>query len=77
MLKGKTEPIEVFEPLDDAITDTDEYLIAHRLLVAEDPQAEAAFESLAKGRPGDALVAMHLVRLRNGQRGATIDLRLV
>ena len=50
-------------------------LAAYRLMCEQAPQAEAAFESLAASRPDDLVTEMHLSRMRDGERGATIDLR--
>lgn len=73
VLKGKTEPLMVHEPIDDAqegARDPDfleRYRRAFVLLAAEDPDALPAFVSLERGDPGDALVALHLRRLRAGE----------
>lgn len=78
MLKGKTEPVEAFEPLAGVQADapaTAAYLAAFELLRAEDPAAEAAFAALLEADPEDGLAAFHLDRLRRGERGATILLK--
>lgn len=76
MLKGKTDPVEVFEPLpsDDGAT-LDAYSGAYRRLVAGEPEAVEAFEALAEADPDDRLVAFHLGRLKAGETGTTLDLR--
>ena len=76
MLKGKTDPVEVFEPLpsDDGAT-LDAYSGAYRRLAAGEPEAVEAFEALAEADPHDRLVAFHLGRLKAGETGTTLDLR--
>ena len=70
MLKGKAEPVQVWNH--DPVGDADLRAAYGRAfaLLAEDPQAaRAAFEALAEaGAPGqgDPLVALHLTRLRAG-----------
>jgi adenylate cyclase len=76
MLKGKTDALEVFEPLpmDDGY-ELETYSGAYRSLLAGDPNAVSAFEALAEQTPGDPIVELHLARLRAGETGATLDLR--
>jgi adenylate cyclase len=77
VLKGKTESLMVFEPLQTAIvpvTPEAEYRQAYGLLKSEDPQASAAFEQLSVAYPEDPLVALHLKRLMSGERGELIVL---
>ena len=75
MLVGKSVPVTVFEPLPLGSPVDAPYLAAYDALQrsAEDTeQAKAAlqaFATLAAARPGDRLVAMHLVRLEAGERG--------
>ena len=76
LLKGKTNPVEVFEPL--AIEDgsaLEAYTSAYGSMVAGDPGAVAAFEALADRAPDDPVIGLHLGRLKAGQTGATLDLR--
>ena len=72
IVKGKSEPIHVFEPLTGARA-TDEnttlYLAAFELMKNADPAALAAFEDLCKRYPDDALAEYHLERLREGETG--------
>lgn len=72
-LKGKAEAVAVFEPLEAMAvpaTDRDEaYEIAYQLLASDAAEALGAFETLSQQRPWDGLVAYHLQRLRNGERG--------
>ncbi len=75
VLKGKTEAIETFEPLDDGLLHaprTEAYLHAYRLLEAGDGQALAAFEAACQDHPDDALAAFHLNRLKQGESGTRI-----
>jgi adenylate cyclase len=76
MLRGKTDPVEVFEPLpiDDGSA-LDAYGGAYQSMVAGDSNAVAAFEALAEEVPGDPVVKLHLGRLKAGETGATLDLR--
>ncbi|NCF29150.1 MAG: response regulator [Gammaproteobacteria bacterium] len=76
MLRGKTDAVEVFEPLpaDDGSA-LDAYSGAYQCLAAGEPGAVAAFEALAETAPDDPLVVLHLGRLRAGETGTTLDLR--
>lgn len=74
VLKGKQQPLTVFEPLDPVTgngPDTD-YRCAFDLMRAESPDALSAFEWLAASRNDDPLVALHLERLRSGKTGDLI-----
>jgi adenylate cyclase len=68
-LKGKQQPIMVFEPLDMTTTPDADYRQAFECMRSQTPDALAAFERLAQERPLDRLVAMHLARLRSGESG--------
>lgn len=76
VLKGKTEPLMVYEPLleeGERTADRDpDYESAYALMAACDSQALPAFEALAAARPNDGLVAFQLDRLRRGESGETI-----
>ncbi len=75
VLKGKTEPIEVLEPLSDveaASPKTAEYIEAYRLMESSNPETAHAFDDLAKKYPDDRLIAFHARRLESGQTGRTI-----
>jgi class 3 adenylate cyclase len=76
LLKGKTDPVEVFEPLpaDDGLA-LEAYSGAYRSLATGDSDAVAAFEALAEQAPDDPVVELHLGRLKAGETGATLDLR--
>ena len=76
MLRGKAEPLEVYEPLpaDDGFA-LDAYADAYERLAAGEPAAVEAFETLAEAAPDDPLVAFHLGRLKAGETGITLDLR--
>ncbi|MBI1245332.1 MAG: CHASE2 domain-containing protein [Alphaproteobacteria bacterium] len=72
IVKGKSEPIHVYEPLPpDRASDenTKAYLAAFELMKAKDPGALAAFEELCKRFPDDALAEYHLERLQAGENG--------
>lgn len=77
VLKGKTEPLMVYEPIlsdgTDAAPQADaDYTAAYELLARGDAAAETAFADLAAARPNDGLVAFQWSRLRRGQSGETI-----
>nr|WP_183964240.1 adenylate/guanylate cyclase domain-containing protein [Quisquiliibacterium transsilvanicum] len=77
VLKGRTQPLRVFEPLlhtdGTPLTENDSgYDEAYALMAAQDPRALSAFEQLAAERPGDALVAWQLNRLRSEGSGALV-----
>ena len=72
LLHGKSEAVEVFEPL--AAAD-EAYEEAFQLLRAGDGGARAAFYRLAAERPGDPLVTLHHARLPRGARDDVIDAR--
>jgi adenylate cyclase len=69
VLKGKRQPIMVFEPLDMTTTPDADYRQAFECMRSLSVDALAAFERLAQERPADRLVAMHLARLRRGEVG--------
>lgn len=71
LLKGKSKPLAVFEPLDGSPPDAD-YEAAHALLAADDDGALGAYARLHAERPDDALVAFHLRRLQAGERGEMV-----
>jgi adenylate cyclase len=74
ILKGKAQPLAVFEPLDPlTVSGPDaDYQHAFELMRAELPEATSMFEKLAAQRPADPLVALHLARLRSGKTGDLI-----
>ena len=83
LLQGKMQPIMVFEPLDPSpakpgiasdAASLKAYRSAFDLMSRGEPGATAAFERLADRLPLDALVAMHLARLRAGARDDLIVL---
>jgi adenylate cyclase len=75
VLKGRTDPIDVFELVEEPRCDSaviTRYREAFRLLDAGDPRAEAAFSALADELPDDGCVALHLERLRAGARDTLV-----
>lgn len=75
ILKGKSEPLLVFEPLlteDPAPAADAEYQAAYELMARANPDALAAFEKLHRERPDDPLANFHLKRLRAGEQGDLI-----
>ncbi len=75
VLKGRREPIDVFELVEEprcASPEIARYREAFRLLETDDAKAEAAFAALAAELPDDGCVALHLGRLRAGDRGSLV-----
>ena len=75
VLKGKTEGLEVFEPLSDADADSaamTAYREAFELLKNEHPGALEGFRKVLELKPSDPLAKFHIGRLEKGQSGATI-----
>jgi adenylate cyclase len=71
VLKGKSAPIEAFEPLSEEQARSPAicaYLAAYRLLEADDPGARAAFAAVSE----DPVAAFHLARLARGETGAVV-----
>ncbi|MDB6002309.1 MAG: hypothetical protein JWP52_4008, partial [Rhizobacter sp.] len=73
LLKGKSVPLMVFEPLETPATN-DGYVRAYELMREQHPEALAAFEALAAEGCVDPLVSLHLARLRAGQTGDLVVL---
>jgi adenylate cyclase len=69
-LKGKEQPIRLFEPCETQKDDA--YEAAYGLMAEGDPAALDAFAVLHAQRPDDALVRYQLERLRNGDNGEHI-----
>ncbi len=79
LLKGKTEALQAFEPVDTldatACAALADYGAAFKtMLSGATAAALAQFESLAMQHPQDPLVALHLKRLRQGESGDLIVL---
>ena len=77
VLKGKTEAVEVFEPLgpERASADgTSAYRKAYEKLALNDPYTNETFERLVEAYPEDGVAAFHLARLRAGEHGTRIEL---
>jgi adenylate cyclase len=77
VLRGRSEPMRVFEPLspdESASAETTAYLDAFKKLEARDPAAVAAFAALIGAAPRDALAQYHLKRLLNGGTGTRIEM---
>lgn len=74
VLKGKSQPLMVYEPLEGAGVQDADYQQAFEALRDQQPEALQAFQRLACQRPDDGLVALHLRRLREGQTGDLIVL---
>lgn len=76
VLKGKTQPVEVLEPLPAGASaqNVERYRRAYKLLQACNPKALAAFAEIVARTPEDALSAYHLTRLKTGETGVRITL---
>jgi adenylate cyclase len=70
--KGKTEPLGIYEPLDEERANSDyvmRYTEAYALAEQHDPRALDLFEALHAMRPDDKCVALHVERLRESNVG--------
>lgn len=77
LLRGKEEGIEVHEPLSSGAADTphiEAYRAAFEAMRACEPAAPDMFAALLHAQPDDSLAAMHLERLRAGEKGERIVL---
>jgi adenylate cyclase len=77
VLRGRSEPMRVFEPLwpeERTNRHTLAYAGAFSKLEAHDPGALAAFAALVSESPADALAQYHLRRLLNGGSGTRIEM---
>ena len=75
ILQGKSEGLEVLEPLSREEADSaavKSYLEAYRMLEKGQSGAEAAFKSLADSPYRDPLAKFHLNRIRSGESGTTV-----
>jgi adenylate cyclase len=77
VLKGKTEAMNVFEPIhDDAYSPPylARFQTAFDAVRDERPEALGQFEALAAERPDDSLVAFYIERLRDGHVGIEVKM---
>jgi len=75
VLKGKTVPITVYEPLteeEDASERVAQYRAVYALMDAESPEAGDAFKSLVTQYPDDPLVNYHAKRYAVGDAGSLV-----
>ena len=78
VLKGKSKPLMVFQPMHDglevpgAALEDPQYAAAYVLLAQDPGAALLALRDLAATRPADPLVKLHLQRLENGESGDLI-----
>jgi len=70
VLKGKSKPIEVFEPCRQA--PEADYLAAYEAMREQRPEARSLFESLRATQADDPLVRYHCQRLADNQSGDLI-----
>jgi adenylate cyclase len=75
MLKGKSQPLQVFEPITSQraanYAPLDQYCMLYQAMVNQTASAKD-FNQLALQYPQDPLLALHLERLRKGERGDLI-----
>lgn len=77
LLKGKSEKVEVLEPLAEgapALAYLPDYLAAFEMLKSGNPGARQAFAALVSKSPDDALAMFHLGRLLSGKSDVEIAL---
>jgi adenylate cyclase len=74
--KGREEPLGIYEPLDEERANSPfmmRYMEAYELAYAkEDPRALAIFEDLAREKPGDKTIEIHLERVREHAKGPLV-----
>ena len=78
VLKGKTEGLEVTEPLSEEVATSPAavaYAEAYELLQKESPEARAAMLRVLEMAPDDPLAKFHLRRLENGETGAVVVMK--
>lgn len=73
LLKGKKEPVMAYEPSAEGLAD-EEYAAAYDHLASGHAEAAAQFRALAKARPDDPLVRLHLDRIADGALGVAMVL---
>ncbi|WP_171240536.1 response regulator [Ruegeria sp. HKCCA5491] len=76
LLKGKTQAVTCYEPLSEALVDSDQvrdYKAAYELLEASDPKARQSFAALLVECEDDPLILFHLGRLLAGETGVDIE----
>ena len=78
VLKGKTQALEVFEPLTDSDAAVraplEEYQAVFAAIRAQQANALPDLEALAHRYPQDPLLRLHLTRLQAGERGVRITM---
>jgi len=77
ILKGKTEALDVWEPLQDGAVSEDflkRYTTAYEAVRDHADNARQMFADLANDFPDDPLIAFHHERLREGESGVKIKM---
>jgi class 3 adenylate cyclase len=75
VLKGKSLPLDVFEPLRDGERSNgflERYLAAFAELEKGSPEADRLFGELEQEAPDDPCVALHVARIKHGARGVAM-----
>ncbi len=75
LLKGKQEPLLVYQPTLKQMPLDQQYLMAYELMAGYDPAALQRFEELDIASPDDCLIKLHLTRLKDGEQGELIELK--
>ena len=75
LVKGKSIPLTVFEPLGQQQSNLSDYQAAFILMREQQTEAAiAAFKTIVANHPNDTLAAFHLRRLQDGNSGDLIEL---
>ncbi len=77
ILKGKTKPVFVFEPVSEETTQSQQfkdYEKAYAMIEQDDPSVSAILQDLHSRYPDDPLVTYHAQRYNQGDQGAIITL---
>lgn len=78
LLKGKPQPLRVYEPLTSRAADyapPADYAQAYAAMQSQAPSAASLFATLAQRYPHDPLVALHAARLARGEVGVRMVLQ--
>ena len=75
ILKGKTEGIDAYEPVDEEAWHSDriqQYLQLYEAIRENDPTAIKKLEELNRSYPDDPVFKLHINRINNGEQGVII-----
>jgi adenylate cyclase len=75
VLKGKTEPLHVFEPVPNMESDlVEKFEDAYKALTSQNPDALSKYQALNAAFPNDPISKLHVERLKAGESGDVITL---